>query len=114
MVGCFIGVAATLMAQMLPANVRCTTVSFSYNVGFGVLGGLTPLAALAFMRLEGNALAPAFLLVVAAFVSILVILFMPETSGAALPTTSASRLTDWICSCERHARHSEMNKLILI
>jgi MFS transporter, MHS family, proline/betaine transporter len=90
MVGCFIGVAPTLMAEMLPANVRCTTVSFSYNVGFGVLGGLTPLAALAFMRLEGNALAPAFMLMVAALVSILVILFMPETSGAVLPTTSAS------------------------
>jgi MHS family proline/betaine transporter-like MFS transporter len=90
LVGCFIAVAPTLMAETLPTNVRCTSLSFAYNVGFGVLGGLTPLAALAIMRLQGNAMAPAFLLMVAAFVSMLVILLMRETSGAPLPASPAS------------------------
>ena len=80
LIGCFVGVAPTYMAEMLPGNLRCTTLSLAYNVGFGVLGGLTPLTALWFMHLDANPLSPAYLLMAAAVVSLLVVVRMPETA----------------------------------
>ncbi|SAK86480.1 general substrate transporter [Caballeronia fortuita] len=80
LIGCFVGVAPTYMAEMLPRNLRCTTLSLAYNVGFGVLGGLTPLAALWFMHLDANPLSAAYLLMAAAVVSLLVVVRLPETA----------------------------------
>jgi MHS family proline/betaine transporter-like MFS transporter len=80
LVAIFTGTAPTMMAELLPHRIRCTALSFSFNVGFGVIGGLTPLAALYLMRLDQNALSPAYLLMAAAAVSILVLAFLPETS----------------------------------
>lgn len=90
LLGCFVGVAPTYMAEMLPGSLRCTTVSLAYNVGFGVLGGLTPLTALWLMHLgiidfDFNTLAPAYLLMTAAAVSLLVVLRLPETFRSSLP-----------------------------
>ena len=94
LIGCFVGVAPTYMAELLPGNLRCTTVSLSYNIGFGVLGGLTPMAALWFMHLDANALSPAYLLMAAAAVSLLAVLRMPETSTQRISGVDQSRVTD--------------------
>jgi MFS transporter, MHS family, proline/betaine transporter len=98
LIGCFIGVAPTYMAEMLPGNLRCTTVSLAYNVGFGVLGGLTPLTALWFMHLDANALSPAYLLMAAAAISLVSVLRMPETSGSRLSGVYRSRGADELSS----------------
>lgn len=94
LIGCFVGVAPTYMAELLPGSLRCTTVSLTYNIGFGVLGGLTPMAALWFMHVEANALSPAYLLITAAAVSLLAVLRMPETSKARLSRVDQSPVTD--------------------
>jgi MHS family proline/betaine transporter-like MFS transporter len=82
------------MAEILPGNLRCTTVSLAYNIGFGVLGGLTPLTALWFMHIDANALSPAYPLMAAAAVSLLALLRMPETSTVRLSGLDQSRVTD--------------------
>jgi MHS family proline/betaine transporter-like MFS transporter len=60
-------------------QVRCTAVSLGYNISFGVLGGLTPLVASWLVARTGNEIAPGFLMMVAAAVTLLTILRFPET-----------------------------------
>ena len=86
MTGAFTASVSTVMAEMLPRRVRCTAMSFSLNVGFGVLGGLTPLVALYLIRREADDLSPAYLLMGAAAISLLTLFRIPETGGMALQT----------------------------
>ncbi len=84
MAGAFTAPVSTIMAEMLPRRVRCTSMSFALNVGFGVLGGLTPLVALYLIRREADDLSPAYLLMAAAAVSLVTLLRIPETLGSPL------------------------------
>src|SRR5437868_14266984 len=42
---CFWGAASTAMVELVPDRFRCTVLSFGYNLGMTVLGGLTPMVA---------------------------------------------------------------------
>jgi len=42
---CAVGVIPTTLAEMFPTVVRNSGVAFSYNIGFAIFGGLSPLAA---------------------------------------------------------------------
>jgi MHS family proline/betaine transporter-like MFS transporter len=64
--------------------VRCTAVGLGYNITLGVVGGLTPLVATWLVQRTGNELAPAFLIMAAAVVTLFAILRLPETYRATL------------------------------
>ena len=60
-------------------RARCTVVAIGYNIPLGIIGGLTPLAATWLVERTGDDLSPAYMLIAAAVVSTVALLFMPET-----------------------------------
>ena len=80
----FIGTQAAAMVEIAPSRVRCTAVGIGYNITLGTIGGMTPLAATWLVQRTGDELAPAFLIMAAAVITLLAILRLPETSEARL------------------------------
>jgi MHS family proline/betaine transporter-like MFS transporter len=60
-------------------QVRCTAVSLGYNITLGVIGGLTPLVAASLVDRSGEEIAPAFLIMAAAAVTFVTLLWFRET-----------------------------------
>ena len=89
-VAVFIGAQAASMVEIAPARVRCTAVGLGYNITLGVVGGLTPLAATWLVQRTGDELAPAFLIMAAAVITLLAILRLPETYRATLGAETMS------------------------
>nr|WP_272213477.1 MFS transporter [Marinicella sp. W31]MDC2879434.1 MFS transporter [Marinicella sp. W31] len=56
------GVGPVLLTAIFPTDVRYTGVAFVYNIGFAIIGGLTPLVATFIIQQTGFTLAPGFLL----------------------------------------------------
>jgi MHS family proline/betaine transporter-like MFS transporter len=81
-VGGFIGTQAASMVEIAPPRVRCTAVGLGYNITLGTIGGMTPLAATWLVQRTGDELAPAFLIMGAAVVTLAAILYLPETARA--------------------------------
>lgn len=86
------GVVYTQYSELFPTRVRYTGISLGFNVG-GVIGtGLVSLIATWLVSATGLTIAPAFYIMLAAIVGLLVIGTMPETSredlaGEQEPTT---------------------------
>ena len=79
LVGVYLGVAPAFMAETAPAHVRSTSLALGYNLTLGIVGGLTPLIATWLVHQTHSAVAPAFMIIVAALISFGTILFMKET-----------------------------------
>jgi MHS family proline/betaine transporter-like MFS transporter len=84
LVGAFAGAVPAAMAAALPQRVHCTALSLPLNLGFGVLGGTTPLVAVYVIQRSHDDLSPAWLLMVAGIVSALCLLGLRETYRAPL------------------------------
>jgi len=80
----FAAVSPAAMVELVPDRLRCTVLSVGYNLGFGILGGLTPMVAVYTINRSHDDLSPAFLLMAAAAVSSIVIAGLRETSNLAL------------------------------
>jgi MHS family proline/betaine transporter-like MFS transporter len=80
----FAGVSPAAMVELVPDRLRCTVLSVGYNLGFGILGGLTPMVAVHTIRRSHDDLSPAFLLMAAGAVSFVVIAGLRETYKLAL------------------------------
>ena len=78
-IGLYRGTEPAILVEAAPLKVRCTAVALGYNVSLGVIGGLTPLVASWLVARTGDELAPGFLMMVAAAVTLLTILRFPET-----------------------------------
>jgi MHS family proline/betaine transporter-like MFS transporter len=76
----FLATVPVTAVEICPARVRCTAVSVGYNVSLGVLGGLTPMLATAIVGMSQDDRAPAWLLMLAAAISFVVVLAMRETA----------------------------------
>jgi len=63
------GVQGAMMVEITPANIRCTALAIGNNIGWSILGGLTPLAATWLTARTGDALAPAWLVAAAAAIT---------------------------------------------
>ena len=72
-------ISATL-AEALPTRVRYTAVSVAYNVAQAGFGGTVPLVATYLVSVTGNHLTPSGTLIVAAIVTLLVVLRLPDRS----------------------------------
>jgi MFS transporter, MHS family, proline/betaine transporter len=84
-VGIYAGVLPTILVEAAPAHVRCTTVSISYSICSALISGWTPLVAAWLVARTGNEMAPAFLIMAAAAVSLGSVLLFRETYQAPFP-----------------------------
>ncbi len=81
-VGTALAVEPSLMVAATPSQIRCTAISVGYNVTFGVVGGLTPLAATWLVHRTDMDLSPAFMVTAAAAISFVAALGFKETRPA--------------------------------
>ena len=79
LVACFGGTIPATMVELVPDRVRCTVLSVGYNAGMAVLGGLTPMVAVYTIERSQYDLSPAFLLMAAAAVSLIIVLRLRES-----------------------------------
>ncbi|MFV9473950.1 MFS transporter [Advenella sp. RU8] len=78
-------VAATLLSEMFPTDMRYTASSMCYNITFAIFGGTAPYLAIWLTTQTGSYLAPAFYVtIVAAICFFWVTILMPETANKPL------------------------------
>jgi MHS family proline/betaine transporter-like MFS transporter len=65
-VGVAHGVQPSLMVLATPAAIRCTAIALGFNLSYGLLGGLSPLAAAWLIHRTGLDLTPAVMVAAAA------------------------------------------------
>jgi MFS transporter, MHS family, proline/betaine transporter len=85
LVGIYAGVLPTILVEAAPAHVRCTAVSIGYSICSAFISGWTPLVAAWLVARTGDEIAPAFLIMAAAAVSLGSILLFRETYRAPFP-----------------------------
>jgi MHS family proline/betaine transporter-like MFS transporter len=89
-VGIFGGTLPAVLVEAAPPSVRCTAVSLGYNVCFGGIGGLTPLVAAWLVGRTGDEIAPAFLIIASAAISLVAIVSLRETYRASFSGVTSS------------------------
>jgi MHS family proline/betaine transporter-like MFS transporter len=93
LMGVYYGALPAILVEAAPATVRCTAVALGYNVCYGVFGGLSPLMATWLVQRTGDEIAPAFLIMAAAAVTLLTLFSFRETYRTpltAVPTAAAA------------------------
>lgn len=83
-VGAF-GVQPAAMVEAVGGAVRVTAVGLAFNIGMGIIGGLSPLVATWLITATGEEIAPAYFIMAAGAVSFLACRFLRETAGRPLP-----------------------------
>ena len=78
-VGFYAGTLPAALVEAAPHRVRCTAVAIGYNLPLGIVGGLTPLAATWLVARTSDDLSPAYMMIAAAAVSTIALLFVAET-----------------------------------
>jgi MHS family proline/betaine transporter-like MFS transporter len=78
-VGFYAGTLPAALVEAAPHRGRCTVVAIGYNIPLGIIGGLTPMAATWLVARTSDDLSPAYMLIAAAVVSTVALLFMRET-----------------------------------
>ncbi len=76
--GCF----SCLMAEQFPTSVRYSGTALAYNLGFGIIGGFTPLFVTWLIQVTGNLLAPSFFLIAISAIALIAWFYLPETHQA--------------------------------
>ena len=82
---CFDSTAPAALPALFPTRVRYGALAIAYNISISAVGGTTPLIAQALISATGNAMVPAFMLMVAGGIGIVTLFFMPEVAGKRLP-----------------------------
>lgn len=77
--GTCLGIMPAIMVEATPRPVRCTAIALGYNITFGILGGLTPLAAAWLIDRTAMDLSPAYMIMAATAISFVSLLFYRET-----------------------------------
>lgn len=67
----YIAPSVVLICELFPVRVRLSGLSLGYNLSVAFFGGTAPLLALSLIRSTGLAIAPAFLIMAAAIISLL-------------------------------------------
>jgi MFS transporter, MHS family, proline/betaine transporter len=82
---CFDSTSPATLPALFPTNVRNGALAIAYNVSISAFGGTTPLIAQALVSGTGNAMVPAYMLIVAGLVGAVTLFFTPEVAGRRLP-----------------------------
>lgn len=75
--------SVTVLSEMVPAPIRCSTVALSYNLCMAVFGGTTPFVATYLVNRTGDDFAPVYYVMAATVVSLAVIMRLPRLIGTA-------------------------------
>jgi MHS family proline/betaine transporter-like MFS transporter len=78
LIGLYGGALPVAMVETTPRAVRCSAISIGYNLCVGVLGGVTPLVATWLIERTHDDLTPAYYVMAAALVSLVVAVSLPE------------------------------------
>ena len=78
-IGAYLGVMPAFMVELPSAHVRSTAIALGYNLTVGIIGGFTPFAASWLVHRTHNDIAPAYMIMAAAAISLIAILSMKET-----------------------------------
>ncbi len=70
-----------LMSELLPPEVRCTSMGIAYNVSIGLFGGTSPLVATYLVQRTADDYIPAYYVMAAALISLIALMGLPETAG---------------------------------
>ena len=89
-VGFYEGTLPAMLVEAVPHRMRCTAVAISYNIPIGLIGGVTPIAATWLVARTGNDLSPAYMLIAAAAVSTIALLFTAESFRQRFQATAES------------------------
>lgn len=73
--GCYMAPSISAICEVFPAKVRLSGVAMGYNLNVAIFGGTAPLAAYYLIQKTGLAIAPAFLIMAAAALSLLSLRF---------------------------------------
>ena len=84
LVGCYLAVQPTAMAEMFSPGVRCSGMAVAYNLTLGIVGGTTPMVCTYLIERTGDDLFIAWYLMAAAAISLAVVLGLKETARAPL------------------------------
>jgi MHS family proline/betaine transporter-like MFS transporter len=80
----FVSASLAAGAELFATRVRSTGYSIGYNVSVALFGGTAPYVATWLTDRTGNAVAPAYYVIVAAIVTLATLLTMRETAGRPL------------------------------
>lgn len=94
------GVAPAIFCELFPEEDRLTGYSIVFNLGLGVVGGLTPMLASWLLLRTGLDIAPALLLVPASLLSVASLLSMRDRSREPLRTSCMTPINDAMKSAE--------------
>lgn len=75
-----LGSAPAIFVELFPSEDRLTGYSISFNLGVGVVGGITPMLATWLIKTTGNPLAPACLIVGSSLMAVVALLWMRDRS----------------------------------
>jgi MHS family proline/betaine transporter-like MFS transporter len=75
-----LGSAPATFVELFPSNDRLTGYSISFNLGIGVVGGVTPMLATSLIDATGLELAPAWMMIVATAGAALTLLWIHDRS----------------------------------
>ena len=76
------GVMPALMVAATPPAIRCTAIAIGFNIAYGVMGGLSPLAATWLVYRTDMDLSPALMIMAAAALSFATILTLKDNRKA--------------------------------
>ncbi|MFM1744486.1 MAG: hypothetical protein RLZZ630_423, partial [Bacteroidota bacterium] len=74
-VGIVGGAVAAANVELMPREVRCTGIAFSYNIAVGIFGGITPMLVAWMLDYLDDPAAPGYWVAGTAAVSLLTLLF---------------------------------------
>lgn len=92
-VGFYAGTLPAALVEAAPHQGRCTLVAIGYNIPLGIIGGLTPVAATWLVARTANDLSPGYMMIGAAVVSAVAVLFIPETFRRHFQTSPQAQQT---------------------
>lgn len=79
-VGSYSGTSPSAMTELVPRQVRVTGTSLGYNLCMAIFGGTTPMVTALLIKATGMNAAPAIYVMLAALVSLIVVLRLRETA----------------------------------
>jgi MHS family proline/betaine transporter-like MFS transporter len=70
--GAYYATVPVILAEMFPLNLRCTVLSVLYSTAASLSAGLAPLLSLMLIRLTGNPMSPAILVIALVIISLII------------------------------------------
>lgn len=72
------GLSITVLVEMAPQRLRCSTVAMGYNFCLAVFGGTTPIVATYLVSRTGDDFTPIYYVIIATLISLIVIVRLPK------------------------------------